>query len=116
MNTASIAPERPEDTTGFKLRVVLHAPTAGALTRARNNAMNLLKTDPEAVVRVVVNGDAVGAALDTPHLSADALTLVCPNTLLNLKRELREPLTVLPHAAVFALALMQRDGWFYIRA
>lgn len=98
------------------MRVLLHAPTAGALARARNNAMNLLKEGGDVVVVIVVNGDAVAAALDTPQAAADALTLVCPNTLRKLQRDAPAPLTVLPNAAVFALAAMQDEGWRYIRA
>lgn len=98
------------------LRIVLHAPTAAALARARSNAANLNKNSPQTTVRIVVNSEAVEAALDVPDPASDALTLVCPNTLAKIAREARAPFTVLPEGAVLALARMQREGWCYVRA
>ena len=98
------------------LRIVLHAPTAGALARARSNAMNLQRGAPHALVRIVVNAEAVAAALDQPHAEADALTQVCANTLQRLGRQAHASMTVLAEGAVLALAEMQRDGWCYVRA
>lgn len=100
----------------LSLRIVLHAPTAGALVRARSNATNLQRGAPHALVRIVVNAEAVAAALDQPHAEADGLTQVCGNTLQRLGRQAPAPLTVLAQGAVLALAEMQRDGWSYIRA
>ena len=48
------------------LKVVLHAPTADALQRARSNAGNLLREEPGARVKIVLNAQAVIAALDEP--------------------------------------------------
>jgi intracellular sulfur oxidation DsrE/DsrF family protein len=98
------------------LRIALHAPTPGALARARGNAANLLKASPAPEVRIVLNGDAVPAALDAPDAAADPLTLVCPNTLARLGRKAPAPLTVLDAGAVLVLARMQQEGWTYIRA
>ncbi|KDC42352.1 hypothetical protein [Bordetella bronchiseptica] len=98
------------------VRVLLHAPTAGALERARSNAANLLKEAPGAQVRIVANAAAAAAALDAPPHPADAHTWLCPNTLARLERPARAPLRALPQAAVLALALLQEEGWRYIRA
>lgn len=98
------------------LKILLHAPTAGALARARSNAMNLRKHSPAPEVRVLINADAVAAALDNPDPAVDALTLVCPNTLAKIGRTAAAPLTVLEEGAVLALARMQGEGWRYIRA
>lgn len=97
------------------LRIVLHAPTAGALARARSNAANLRRGAPHATVRIVVNAEAVAAVLDQPQPEADALTLVCANTLQRLQRDAPAPLTVLPQGAVLAIAEMVAEGWQYIR-
>lgn len=97
-------------------RIVLHAPTAGALARARSNAANLRQFAPEAEVRILLNADAVAAALDAPDADADAQTLVCPTTLRKIQRAAAQPLTVLPEPAMLALARLQREGWSYIRA
>lgn len=98
------------------VRIVLHAPTAGALARARSNAANLLKASPAPEVRIVINADAVRAALDGPDAAADPLTLVCPNTLARLGRDAPAPLRVPEEGAVLVLARMQQEGWTYIRA
>ncbi|MEB0114108.1 hypothetical protein QN397_22725 [Variovorax sp. RTB1] len=98
------------------IQMLLHAPTVGALLRARKNAANILKDDVTAEVRIVVNGDAVSASLDQPDLSADPMTWVCPNTLRNLARQPEASMHVLPHAAAMALAMLQREGWIYVRA
>lgn len=98
------------------LRVLLHAPTAGALKRARSNAANLARAAPAPLVRIVVNGEAVAAALDEPEAVSDALTLVCPHTLRKIGRSAGAPLTVLGEGAVLALAKLQTEGWCYVRA
>jgi intracellular sulfur oxidation DsrE/DsrF family protein len=102
--------------TGAEPRVLLHAPTAGALSRARSNAANLIKGAPSMTVRIVVNAEAVAAVLDGPDADGDALTLVCANTLVKIGREAPSPLTVLAEGAVLAIARMQSEGWCYVRA
>lgn len=98
------------------LKILLHAPTPGALARARSNAANLRKLQPAPEVRILLNAEAVAAALDAPDPAADAQTLVCPNTLQKIQRTAPAPLTVLPEASMLALARLQREGWSYIRA
>src|SRR3546814_8579953 len=70
-----------QDTQHQELKVILHAPTPAALERARSNAANLRREVPEVDVRIIVNAQAVAAALDVVHTDLDALTWVCPNTL-----------------------------------
>jgi intracellular sulfur oxidation DsrE/DsrF family protein len=98
------------------LKVVLHAPTADALQRARNNAGNLLREQPGARIKIVLNAQAVIAALDDPQEALDAITWLCPNTLNRAARQNRAPLQVLAHGAIVELARLQQDGWVYIRA
>ena len=102
--------------TSHPIRIVLHAPTVRAVTRARNNAANLLKQPAPVEVRIVVNAEAVLTVLDEPDPAGDSLTHVCPNTLSRIGRMAPEPLTVLDEAAVLAIARMQADGWHYIRS
>jgi intracellular sulfur oxidation DsrE/DsrF family protein len=99
-----------------QLHIVLHAPDAEGLQRARMNAVNALRATPHTQVRIVANAAAVTEALDTPHEQADALTYLCPNTLAHLQRECRTPLQVLGEPAVLALARLQHYGWAYIRS
>jgi intracellular sulfur oxidation DsrE/DsrF family protein len=102
--------------TADTIQILLHAPTPAALARARSNANNLLKQSPALQVRILLNADAVAAALDTPDEAADALTLLCPNTLQRIGRQARAPFAVLQEGSVLALARMQGEGWRYIRA
>lgn len=99
-----------------QLHIVLHAPDAEGLQRARQHAVNALRAAPHTQVRIVANADAVAVALDTPHAQADALTYLCPNTLSHLQRASRAPLQMLGEPAVLALARLQHYGWAYIRA
>jgi NitT/TauT family transport system ATP-binding protein len=96
------------------LRLIIHAPTAAALARARRNAANLLNACPDAQVRIVANGEAVAAALDSPDAETDGLLALCGNTLAKLGR-IAGALTVVP-AAVVAIAEAQAGGWAYMRA
>ena len=98
------------------LRIVLHAPSTAALAPARSNALNLGREAPGAEVSIVLNAEAVAAALDAPHPQADLLTWLCPNTLAKIGCSASAPLQVLPVGAVLALAQMQREGWMYLRA
>lgn len=100
----------------LELKIVLHAPTASALRRARSNAINIRREAPQAVVRIIANAEAVASVLDHPDPENDPLTWLCPNTLHNLQREARPPLQVLDEGAVLALAYLQRVGWVYLRA
>ena len=96
--------------------IVLHAPDADSLQRARNNAVNALRADPATQIRIIANAGGVAAALEQPHEATDALLWLCPNTLKNLERTPPAPLKVLDGAAVLELARLQTEGWVYIRA
>jgi uncharacterized protein len=97
------------------LRILIHAPTAAAVTRARNNAANLLQAAPDAEVRIIVNAEGVAAVLDAPRADTDCLTLVCGNTLKKMQRTAPSPLQTVP-VSIIAIATMQREGWCYVRA
>src|SRR5450830_1662269 len=62
------------------LRLIIHAPTANALERARRNLANLLTAAPDAQVELVINAAAVPAALSTPD-ALDGHLRVCQNSL-----------------------------------
>lgn len=102
--------------TPVALRIVLHAPTRTALQRARSNAANIRKEVPQAEVRIVANAEAVPQVLEQPDAGADAVTWLCPNTLVRMNLKAAEPLRVLEQAAVLAIAGLQAQGWTYIRA
>lgn len=96
------------------LHVLIHAPTPDALRRARNNAANLLKGEPQAQVEIIANAAAVAAALAEPH-ATDAHLRLCGNTLQNTGAQAPATLQVVP-AAIVHLAHRQAEGWAYIRA
>ncbi len=96
-------------------RALIHAPTGASLQRARNNAMNILRERPDAQIRIVVNAQAVQAALETPHPDTDKQLLVCENTLRKMASTVPDGIQTVPSAAI-ALITMQQEGWLYIRA
>ena len=97
------------------LRVLLHAPTADSLARARRNARNLVKVHDDAQVRIVANGAAVAVALAEPDPVADSWLHLCRNSLIAQGLD-----NTAGHeeveAAVVALAEWQAEGWAYIHA
>ncbi len=97
------------------MRVVLHAPTAGSLARARSNARNLLARRPDAEILIVVNADGVAAAGTGGDPETDAAIRVCENTLRSRNLTCPDHLKTVP-AAVETLAELQAEGWIYIRA
>lgn len=95
-------------------RVLIHAPTAEALIRARRNAANLHKTRPDAEVLIIANASAVAAALTSPD-ATDPLLRLCRNSLAAQGLDNTQALAEV-EAAVVTLAELQAKGWAYIRA
>jgi uncharacterized protein len=96
------------------VRLLIHAPTPGALERARRNLANLLKIAPDAEVELVANAGAVAAALEQPG-PLDAHLRLCRNTLEANALTAPPGIAVVP-AAVLHLAQRQAQGWAYMRA
>lgn len=97
------------------MRVVLHAPTADALTRARSNARNLRARQPDAEILIVVNADGVTAALENRDADSDQSLRICENTLRARNLDAPDDLATVP-AAIEMLAQLQMDGWIYVRS
>ncbi len=97
------------------MKLIIHAPTAAALERARSNARNLVAVHPEAEIRIVVNAGGVEAALDTPDPETDGFLTLCENTL---NRKGLEPPSGIAttKVAVLLIAELQAEGWAYMRA
>jgi len=96
-------------------RVLLHAPTAAALDRARANLRNLRRADPAAEVRILANAEGASAALSRPDADTDRHLVLCQNSLAS--RGLAAPAgTATVPAVVLALAELQEQGWIYVRA
>ena len=97
------------------MKILLHAPTEGALRRARSNFRNLVRDNPAVEVRIIANADAVPAALEERDLEADRVLALCENSLR--ARNLAAPEGSRTVAvAMRAIAELQQDGWIYIRA
>jgi NitT/TauT family transport system ATP-binding protein len=96
------------------LRLVIHAPTAQALQRARSNARNLLAAEPDALIEIVVNAEGALEALKSCDPATDPLIMICENTLTN--RGIPTPERSTVKSAVLHLAARQMEGWAYIRA
>ena len=99
----------------MSLKLVVHAPTVPALTRARRNVRNLLAADPEVQVELVVNGEAARAALAEPDPDTDPLLRLCENSLRNAGIEDTAGNATV-RAAIHHIALRQAEGWGYFRA
>lgn len=96
-------------------RLIVHAPTVGALHRARRNLVNLLAAEPGATVELVVNGAAVAEAIDNPDAASTAHLVLCENSLR--AAGLEKPSGFGSTAAAIAhIARRQAEGWSYFRA
>ena len=92
----------------------MHVPTPEALARARQEAGALQESMIDGMVRVVVVGAAVGAALDHPHPASDHLLVLCEEALRDLDRPAPPGIETVPDA-MRLIARLQRKGWAYIR-
>lgn len=99
---------------GEGVHVLIHAATAEALVRARNNAVNLAKEWPNSEVEIVLNGPAVRAALAEAH-ATDVCLRLCQNTIERLGLEVPDTLKTVGSAVVW-LVERQKQGWYYISA
>ena len=97
------------------MKVVIHAPTSGALARARADARDLLRARIEGIVRVVVSHGAVAAALDEPDPDVDPLMVLCADSLARARRAAPAGCETTPNA-VMLLAQLDRRGWTCVRA
>jgi len=96
-------------------RLIVHAPTVGALHRARRNLVNLLAAEPDATVELVVNGAAVAEALDNPDAASAAYVVLCENSLRAAGLD-KPPGFSSIAAAIAHIARRQAEGWSYFRA
>lgn len=97
------------------LRLIVHAPTAAALARARRNVINLLAAEASAEVELVANAEAVRAALEQSDPETDGILVLCANSLS--RNGLAPPAGVKTvAAAVQHIARRQAEGWAYFRA
>ena len=78
------------------MRVILHAPTAPSVARARASARQFLRSRPDAEVRIVASAQGVAAALAERDPETDHLLLLCEATL--------------------DAKALQAEGWAYLRA
>ncbi len=96
-------------------KLVLHAPTVGALKRARRNLANLLASEPEATVELVVNAEAAIEAIANPDPTVLPYVVVCENSLRAANIGLPAGFRSTP-AAISHISQRQAEGWSYFRA
>jgi intracellular sulfur oxidation DsrE/DsrF family protein len=96
-------------------RLIIHAPTRAALTRARRNLANLLAADPAAKVELVVNGEAAKAEIEDPDPTTRPYLVLCRNSL-NAAGLTPPDDARVTQAAVLYIAERQAEGWAYFRA
>lgn len=97
------------------MRLIIHAPTAAALHRARRNLANLLAAEPDAEVELVANGEAAVEAIEKPDHASQQYLVLCENSLRAASLEKPPEFRTTP-AAVSYVARLQADGWSYFRA
>lgn len=98
------------------IRLLIHAPTAESLARARANARNLLKADPDAAVEIVVNAAGARAAVEGPSTPpGEVEPILCRNSIVNMGLAAPEGARIV-EAAVLHIARRQTEGWAYMRA
>jgi intracellular sulfur oxidation DsrE/DsrF family protein len=97
------------------LKLVLHAPTAASLKRAKSNAANVRRELPDAQIRIIANAEGVSEALIAAPDDADQFTSLCANTLRKLGKDTPPRFGTVP-SGVVAIAQLQQDGWLYVRA
>lgn len=97
------------------IALLIHAPTASALNRARKNLRNLLIADPVTKIELVVNGEGALEALSVPDAETDAYLVLCENSLNGANLAVPAGMRTVG-AAIHHIALRQSEGWAYFRA
>lgn len=95
--------------------LIIHAPTEGALKRARSNYRNYRKLNPDVKIVIVVNGPAVKTVIDLPEEGTDSVLLLCENSL-KAQNLTTPPNVKTTQAAIVSMDEMQMAGWRYVRA
>lgn len=99
----------------MSLKLIIHAPTANALVRARRNLRNFLAVEPDAEVELVANGEAVRVALSEPDSETDGFLVLCANSLRAAQLATPDGIST-TDAAIAHIARRQAEGWSYFRA
>ncbi len=101
------------------LRVVLHVSNIEQIARMQNNVNNLLKEDASVVISVVINGEAVTRFTkeNDIKLNPKATYYLCNNSLManHISTENLLEGTVVAPSGVYRLALLQNEGYHYIK-
>lgn len=97
------------------LKIIIHAPTASALARARRNLANLIAADPNSLVELVINSEAVMAELASPDPATRRQIVMCKNSLDAAGLAAPQGIRIVP-AAVLYISQRQAEGWVYFRA
>ena len=98
-----------------RISMIIHASTANSLKRARNNAVNILHSAPDAQLRILANADAVSAALGESHETDATLLILCETTLARIGKTAPTSVKTVPGVAL-SIARMQQEGWLYMHA
>lgn len=105
----------PSHRETIAMKLLIHAPTAAALERARVGAALLTRHNPEDMVRIVADGDGAGAAHATESPDTDHLLILCRSSLEVLGIAEPAGVEITPHAYEL-MGRLQKKGWAYIRS
>ena len=97
------------------LRILLHAPSAAALQRARRSALDVLKVRPDTQIEILADAEGAEAALVRHEEATDHLVVLCEASLRRSGLGPPEGRRTAPLAALL-LVHRQAEGWTYIHA
>ncbi|WP_025724750.1 hypothetical protein [Acholeplasma granularum] len=102
------------------IKVVLHVSNIDQINRMQNNINNLLKEDDSNVINIVINGEAVrNFTVDNSNIkiNTNATYYLCNNSLNSYGIDINKVIsgTKITASGVFKLALLQNEGFLYIK-
>lgn|SRR5690554_5333789 len=101
------------------MKIVLHVSNEEQINRMINNVNNLYKEDESLIINVVINGDAVTKFIEGSNLNLNnkATHFLCENSLRanKIAKENIMPETKITSSGVYKLALLQNEGFYYIK-
>lgn len=95
------------------MKILIHAPSARSLARARLEAARLVALPLEGMVRVVATLEGAVAAVNQPDPQTDPLLVLCGDSLKSEGLANPPGMEVVPNGTEL-LAKLQRKGWAYV--
>ena len=95
------------------MKILIHAPSANSLARARVEAGRLVKLPIEGAVRIVATLDGAISAVQKPDPSTDPLLILCGDSVAAADLVNPPGVEIVPNGTEH-IAKLQRKGWAYV--